>query len=102
MNNIDNIKINIAENDIQIVDSYKVTSRNEMKTIISELKARYSDHPVFIKVSEKILVSEWCVHNLLYNLNILRSRTQSVDFNSDKTKLEIFLYRILSIFYIGL
>ena len=102
MNNIDNIEINIGEKDIQIVDSYKITSKNEMNTIISELKTRYSDHPVFIKVSEKTLISEWCVHNLLYKLNILKSRTKDVDFNSNKTKLEIFLYKILSIFYIGL
>lgn len=96
------LKLNIGEQDIQIVDSYKVTKRSDIKKYISEIKTEYSSHPVFEKISEKTLVSEWCVHNLLYKLNILRSRTKDVDLNSNKTKLEIFLYRFLSIFYIGL
>ena len=96
------LKLNIGEQDIQIVDSYKVTKRSDIKKYISEIKTEYSSHPVFKKISEKTLIYEWCVHNLLYKLNILRSRTKDVDLNSNKTKMEIFLYRFLSIFYIGL
>lgn len=96
------LKVNIGEYDIQVVDSYKIKKRKDIKKYITELKAEYCSHPVFVNISEKTLISEWCVHNLLYKLNILKSRTKDVDFNSNKSKIEIVLYRLLSIFYIGL
>ena len=45
------LKLNIGEQDIQIVDSYKVTKRSDIKKYISEIKTEYSSHPVFEKIS---------------------------------------------------
>ena len=41
---------------------------------------------------------EWCAHNVLYKLGILRSRTGTVDFGNNESKIRRFGYTILSIF----
>lgn len=91
--------IHVSDDNIRIENSYTARSRKEIREVLGYIKYYYPGHLTFKNNSDRVLVAEWCVHNLLYNLNVLRSRTKDVDLNSNKTKLEKIAYLIASLFY---
>ena len=69
----------ITTNNLHIINSYDYR-KDEMSDALFRIYCRHSDS----KVWKRLFVSledEWCVHNALYRLHILRSRTADVDLN---------------------
>ena len=103
--NINGRVITFSYNDtnLQIKESYKITNRKEMETILKEIRT-YIKSKSNIEYNRTISewVVEWEAHNLFYNLNMQRHRSQDVDLNEDEYGWKIkygypicaFLYRI--------
>lgn len=86
----------ISENNIHIKDSYKVTSKSEMKEMLYAIQCRHPECNSF-KRSYNSLVSEWRAHNRLYRLGYKKKRTGDVDLNYPlKWYIEL-LYKLLGI-----
>lgn len=68
-------------NNIKIVDSYKIhklkTKNNIIEVILNYNKTYPNNNWIRTKYSMK---NEWIVHNILYIFNIKRERTKDVDF----------------------
>lgn len=69
-----------STDNLHIKYSHQVHSRSNMVEILNYFKKLYPDHPVS-KISNLILVQEWCTHNLCYDLGIAEERTESADLN---------------------
>lgn len=92
------MEYNVFEDDIQIVDSYKIVLKDEMIEIINQIKEKYPENPVIKNVSLNRMVREWQSHNLLYNLNLFREHTKDVDINDNNFIMDCG-YFILSMVY---
>ena len=91
---IDDTRIIISDTCIHIVDSYKL-SKKDIKVIIDTLIQDYQGNGVIKNRSRYSILSEICVHNFCYNLNICRERTGSVDINYPINKLGEQIYKII-------
>lgn len=69
-----------SADNLHIKYSHQVHDRSDMIEILNYFKKLYPDHPVS-KISNLILVQEWCTHNLCYDLGIAEERTGSTDLN---------------------
>ena len=70
-----------SADNLHIKYSHQVQNRCDMIEILNYFKKLYPDHPVS-KISNLILVQEWCAHNLCFDLGIAEERTESVDLNA--------------------
>ena len=91
--------VTVSDDCITIANSYRITSKTDMKLFVEHLRVRFSESKVFSKRTTKSLINEWRVHNLLYSLGISKERTQSVDLNQSQSTMCKILYTILSPFY---
>lgn len=92
----------LTKNALSIEDSYKVTHRADMELELNYIRNTNPDkcdYPIF-KRSNKNLIREWCSHNLFYNLNLFRSHTKTVDFESPQKWYFKVAYFIGSLFYV--
>ena len=64
---------------LHIINSYDYR-QDEMSDALFRICCRHADSKVW-KRTLASLKDEWCVHNALYRLHILRSRTADVDLN---------------------
>lgn len=78
---------------IQIRDSYKMTSRSQQIRVIKILYDRYK---WFRIRSVKSYVRELRTHNRLYKLGLFKSRTKDCDLNPDESIL-----RRIGYFFLG-
>ena len=85
----------VSENNIKIIDSYKVTKWADMLRILTTIKKETNSN-VFNRSMDS-LIEEWIAHNRLYKLHIFRSHTKDVDLNYPQKWYEKLIYRILSI-----
>lgn len=93
------LKVHISEDNTTIFDSYQVKSPWDMKSILYYIKAKTTDEYAVNKRSVSGMIYEWRVHNLLYGLGLLKSRTKDVDLNTDVPWYIKIVYTILSLFY---
>lgn len=85
----------ITENNLHIVDSYKVSKREmRIKLGVIFLDSRSAKSNIWQR-SPFGLYMEWVCHNFLYSIGYKRERTKDVDLNTD-CKIE-WLYKILGI-----
>lgn len=84
----------ITENNIHIVDSYKVTGLLSMVNFLNALKSAHPECKVFNR-SISGLIREWRAHNRLYKMHLFRSHTKDVDLNFPMSKLGNIFYSIL-------
>ena len=90
----------ISKNNIHIENSFTVKSRKEMQLVLDDIRKHNSlEYCEVLKRTDKSLIKEWCAHNLLYRLHILRNHTKDVDLNYPQSKTIELLYSIVSIFY---
>ena len=84
-----------TESSIKIQNSYKVTSKYD-RQYICEIIA----HTESVNADSSTIATEWYLHNLAYNLNILPSSSKDadLDFYGDKRKLVEYSGLILRIF----
>ena len=93
------LKVHLSKDNTTILDSYKVSSPKDMKSIIYHIKEQVTDDIAINIRSVSSMIYEWRVHNLLYTLGIMRARTSSVDLNINQPWYIKVLYTILSPFY---
>lgn len=93
------VKVNMVENNIHIIDSYKIKKRSEMKDILAYLSEQEPSNNVIVNRSQKSLIREWRGHNLLYSLGIFKSHTKDVDLDYPSPWYMSLGYRILSFLY---
>ena len=97
------IEFSYNEKNLKIKNSYKITDREEMKKILEALRLKIKrESGICYKRPVSEWIVEWEAHNLFYNLNMQRHRSQDVDLNEDEIEWKIkygypicaFLYRI--------
>ena len=69
----------ITSNNLHIINSFDYC-KEEMIPTLFKICCRHANSQVWQR-SITSLENEWCVHNALYRLHILRSRTADVDLN---------------------
>lgn len=67
----------ITPNNLYIINSYDYR-QDEMLGVFFKIWNRHADSKVWTRTFDS-LENEWCVHNALYRLHLLRSRTADVD-----------------------
>lgn len=93
------LKVHLSRDNTTILDSYKVSSPKDMKSIIYHIREQVTDDVAINIRSVSSMIYEWRVHNLLYTLGIMRARTSSVDLNINQPWYIKILYAILSPLY---
>lgn len=83
----------VDTNNVHIDGSARIP-RREFGPVLDEIAALYPECQVLQKRSRYSLKCEWAVHNFLYNLGILRSRTGAVDLDFPADQPE-WLYMVL-------
>ena len=101
---INSIKDQVNENDVlivmgyyvkngkqdpsaKIISSYKIEDKKQMTEILSVLEIYSRINESDWDRSLKSMRVEWICHNILYNLNYKRNRTEDVDLNNDDEKI---------------
>lgn len=69
----------ISTNNLHIINSYDYR-KDEMLAVLFKICYLHTDSKVWMR-SFNSLKNEWCVHNALYRLHLLRSCTADVDLN---------------------
>ena len=88
------------KNNLQIVDSYKVSKPKEMKEILIFLRKYIKENfNISYKRSIASWLNEWEAHNLYYDLNQQRERSRSVDLNEDEPLWKIKAYNASAAVY---
>lgn len=96
MNIINGYVCTVTQNNVHIKNSYKVTSKSEMREMLYAIQYNNPECNVF-KRSYKSLIAEWRAHNRLYKWGIEKGRTADVDLNYPlKWYIEL-IYKILGI-----
>lgn len=84
---------NNMDPNMQIINSYKVTSRKQMIEILKVLNEYEKDYPSRWNRTKNSMLNEWFIHNICHQLGIKTINSESVDLNNeDETK-----YTILSL-----
>lgn len=87
--------IKVSKNNIHIEDSYKVNRKDDMQIVLTDIRADYSlEESDVLKRTDKSLIKEWYVHNVLYNLNLFREHTKDVDLNYPQSKIIEIAYSV--------
>ena len=92
--NIQGFDIYCSLTDMNIINSYKVSSIAKMKSILIEAL----DTTIIYKTNRTMnsLINEWIAHNILYKYNLYRKHTKDCNFES-KQKIRVkIVYFILS------
>lgn len=86
-------KYNKKTRNIKIINSYLVTSKQEMIDFIHTLPLDK------VKRSEKSCLNEWIVHNRLYHIGIFKEHSKDCDLTYNESFVRRIGYFILSRFY---
>lgn len=89
------IRYKIEENEVSIINSYQITVRKEMNTILNYLRSQEESN-VWLRTNRS-LIQEWVGHNNLYKLHICRSHTRTVDFEYPQPLYLKLIWFLLSI-----
>lgn len=84
--NLCGLDITITKNNIHIKDSWKISTRDAQKYILTELRDFIDDSSITMDNplnhrSDYSLINEWVSHNNAYKLGYKKERTGSVDLN---------------------
>ena len=93
------IVCHLSNNNVQIVDSYKIRKSSDMISIIEFVKTEAEKLGFTYVRSNNSWLTEWKAHNYLYDHNIEQARTCSVDLNEDEGKFKLFCYSVLAFMY---
>ena len=93
------IEYTYNKDNIHIKDSYLITSKDEMFTILREIRAEAARNGCFYDRDNKSWLVEWCAHNRLYNFGIERHRTDAVDLSESESRIRLLLYPIIAVGY---
>lgn len=91
---IDGYTCYCSDNNIHIVDSYKVKKIDEF---LAKLNEKLADNFHYTRTLAA-WSDEWYAHNLVYKFGLFRSHTKDVDLNEDEYKFAILLYKLMKPF----
>lgn len=94
------IKVNASEDNTTILDSYRISSPSDMKSILIRIIIRTPETYAIHKRGVRGMIREWRVHNMLYSLGILKNRVKDVDLNIGQPWYIKTMYFVLSPFYL--
>ena len=87
--------INVSKNNIHIENSYWAKTRNDMQLVLNNIRANHSlEESDVLKRTDKSLIKEWRVHNVLYNLHLFREHTKDVDLDYPQSKIIEIAYSV--------
>lgn len=89
------VKITVSENNINIENSYKITSKKEIREILDYIITHCECEVTKHRTLDSML-NEWVVHNNLYILHIARERTSSVDLDYPQPRYMLIIYWLSS------
>ena len=95
------IEYNLSLTNVHIKDSYKITSRSQMRDILGAIRLKAIELGYEYKRSNNSWLKEWIAHNFLYNIKYEQERTGSVDLSEHESKLHLFCYNLFYLFYKG-
>ena len=95
------IQYKLSTGNIHIVNSYKIKNKNDMNVIVKTIRAEAIKKGFKYKRSNSSWVTEWRAHNYMYERNMERARTGSVDLNENESKLKLLGYSLMSLRYKG-
>lgn len=90
------IKYTISDNNLHLIDSYKVHKKDFAKEL-NEIKKKEPDYLVWNRGVPQMCL-EWSCHNFLYMLGLWRSRTKDVDLNYPQSFLIRAVYAVCGCF----
>ena len=93
------ISYTVTKNNVKISDSYKITKKAEMDTIVKLIRAEALTLGYKYRRSNDSWVTEWRAHNYMYDKGIERDRTASVDLNENESRLKLVSYSLMSALY---
>ena len=89
------VEIEITNNNVRIIDSFKITDKNSMKNILNIVRNLAMRKGIYFKRNNKSWIQEWKAHNLLYKFHLLKSHTKDTDLEENESKFRLFCYKIL-------
>jgi hypothetical protein len=90
--NILGVDIEYDENNIKVIDSYKIKKRD----LISDILVLFKLETGYVSKRNLVdWVSEWVAHNRLYTLGLFRSHTKDVDLEENEKRWRKIIYKIL-------
>ena len=93
------ISFNATKNNVQIVNSYRVTAKADMNAIVKLIRAEAKKLGFTYSRSNSSWVTEWRAHNYMYDCGVERSRTGSVDLSEKENKLKLASYKVMAALY---
>ena len=93
------VEYKVSKGNVQIVNSYKIRKKADMNGIVAAIRAAAKKAGYTYKRSNSSWVTEWRAHNYMYDKNIERSRTASVDLNENESRLKLLAYNVQSLLY---
>lgn len=84
---------------VQIVDSYKIRRPADMTAIIKLIKAEAKKRGLKFRRTNRSWLIEWKAHNYMYDRNIERIRTKSVDLNECESFFKLLGYFVIALRY---
>lgn len=73
-----------SNNNIKILNSYKITNRNYQTDILNIINNYEEKYPTEWDRSIETMLTEWNAHNFCYNINYRRDHTTDVDFENSE------------------
>ena len=94
------MRYSYTENNIHIIDSYLITSKDLMQEHLKTIRrGAFLNGGFEYKRSNESWLREWCAHNWLYDHNIEKDRTKDVDLNENEKLWKRLGYFIIYILF---
>lgn len=90
-----NMVCTVAENNINIKDSYTMTKESDMKDTLYAIQQKHPECNTFKRTYDSLL-NEWKSHNKLYSWEMFKSHTKDVDLDYPAKWYTEILYWLLS------
>lgn len=95
------IQVKFSAKNVHIVDSYKIRKPADMTAIIKLIKAEATKRKLKYKRSNSSWLTEWKAHNYMYDNNVERARTASVDLEEGLGLIKSLSYSLMARRYKG-
>ena len=73
------MKIKFNQNSVCVIDSYLLDAKQDIKTVLGDIKADSRCPKEVLSRSNTSLYREWKAHNRLYKWHLFRNRTKDVN-----------------------
>ena len=89
----------ITNHVLSIYESYQENSLRGMMTLLREVREANSENDYeVLKRSDRGIIEEWIVHNLFYDLHVLRDHTRTVDLEAPQAWYFRIAYHLVFVF----